>query len=167
MDVEQHHPSSAEETHEEIDGIEVEPEDLEWDDQEHGEPGRPREVGDPEIGIPVTGRDGFCRLQVEGGVPVRVEPRMDEEAQTIRRAIFRMWRADERERERTMELLCAENTSTWQLNRVFVKVAALSVSGLVGEILEKRQWRRPLFALDRIHRQLFWLDSRALARNSP
>ncbi len=91
--------------------------------------------------------------------------RGDAETDAIRQAIFRIWRSQPWERQRTMELLGATNTSVWEFNRVFAKVATNSVVPLIGDLVRSKGWRRPATAFERIRRQLFWHDGHLLPRD--
>ena len=77
----QRHGSGSEETHEEVERVKIETEDLQGRDQEEGEARRPREIGGSQKGVPLSGCHRLSGAQVDCRVPVHLVPGMDQEEQ--------------------------------------------------------------------------------------
>jgi len=90
--------------------------------------------------------------------------RHDDAAVMIRKAIYQLWRNEATERDCTMELLCASDTSSWQFHRIYLKTAAMTLKPVMADILTSRQWQHPVSAAGRLHRQIFWCDGHILPR---
>jgi lanosterol synthase len=115
---------------------------------------------------------GFRRRRVRAGrVPEMLAVALYEvfaddsdEAIAIRRAIYATWRADPRERERTMAYLGGEELGPIRFGGSLGRAVRHAGRELVGEAVRSGRWRHVLGIARDIGSRLRWLVSGALAR---
>lgn len=85
-----------------------------------------------------------------------------DEVVAIRKAVYDMWRQDDRERQRTMAYLACQDTSPRRFGGSFVKAVRVAANNLLSHSMSSGQWRHTAKVTATLADRCRWLLSGAL-----